>query len=322
MITPGRVLVTGASGFVGGGLLGRLSLDGWQVRGSTRHDAPRGRSLIELVTVPDMGPATDWSSALSGVATIVHCAARVHVVKDTVADPLAEFRRVNLAGTLNLARQADREGVKRFIFVSSIGVNGAETVGLPFTAEDEPNPDSPYAISKYEAETGLRQISEKTGLELVIVRPPLVFGANAPGNFQRLLRAVSTGIPLPFGALRNQRSLVSLDNLIDLLITCLRHPSAAGQLFLVSDGEDISTTELIRRLATGMKSGTRLIPVPASVLRMTARLLGRPELGQRLCGSLQVDIAKTHRSLGWKPNVSIDDALQVTARNYMRLRRT
>jgi UDP-N-acetyl-alpha-D-quinovosamine dehydrogenase len=320
MIAPGKVLVTGASGFVGGAALKRLFRDGWEVRGSTRHEATRFQPGIESVFVPGMGSDIDWTAALVGVTAIVHCAARVHVLKDVAPDPLAEFRRINTAGTLNLARHAAKAGVRRLVFLSSIGVNGAETFGTPFSAEDRPNPDSPYAFSKHEAETGLREISAKTGLEIVIVRPPLVFGPNAPGNFRRLLRAVEKGIPLPLGAIRNRRSFVALDNLIDLLAVCLRHPSASGQVFLVSDGDDLSTTDLLRRLAAAMGKTLRLIPIPADLLRATLQVLGRPELAQRLCGSLEVDIKKTREVVGWAPKVSVDDALRETVIDYFHRR--
>jgi len=272
----------------------------------------------ETQIVPDAGPDTDWTTALADVDAIVHTAARAHVLNESAANPLAEYRRVNVDGTLNLARQAAAAGVRRFVFVSSIGVNGAETFGVPFGADDRANPDSPYAVSKYDAELGLRELSDKTGLEIVIVRPPLVYGPGAPGNFHRLLSAVDKGLPLPLGAIHNRRSFVALDNLTDLLTLCLRHSSAAGQTFLVSDGEDLSTADLFYRTAEGMGKSIKLIPVPAKLVRATLQLLGRPELGQRLCGSLQVDISKTRELLRWTPRVSVDTALRETAREYLR----
>lgn len=317
MIVPDKVLVTGAGGFIGRALVDRLSHDGCEVRGCVRRAAASWPTDVECVVFPDAGPDTDWTEALVGVDAIVHCAARVHILKDIASDPLGEFRRVNVGGTLNLARQGARAGVRRFIFVSSIGVNGAETFDAPFRADDEPKPDSPYAVSKYEAEAGLRRLSQETGVELVIIRPPLVVGPNAPGNLQRLLQVLHRGIPLPSGRIRNLRSLVAVSNLADLIAICIRHPSAADQMFLVSDGEDLSTTDLLNRPIAGMNSGTRLIPVPTSALRMIARLLGRPEAAQRLCGSLQVDIAKTRQLLGWTPRVSVDESLNETVRAYL-----
>jgi UDP-glucose 4-epimerase len=238
-------------------------------------------------------------------------------MRDLGAGALAEFRRVNVAGTLRLARQAADAGVRRFLFVSSIKVNGAETFDLPFTADDTPAPDSPYAISKQEAELGLRQIAEESGLEVVIIRPPLVFGPGVLGNFDALLRYVASGVPLPLGAIDNQRSFVALDNLVDLMMTCLHHPAAANQVFLVSDGEDLSTTALLRRTAAALGRPARLIPVPALVLRATARMLKQTDLAQRLCGSLQVSITKTRKRLGWAPTVTVDQALSQTARHFL-----
>jgi len=245
----------------------------------------------------------------------VHCAARVHVMADTAANPLAEFRRVNVQGTLNLARQAAAAGVRRFAFVSSIGVNGAETFGLPFSAQDVAAPHSPYAVSKYEAELGLQALAAETGMEVVIIRPPLVYGLGAPGNFGSLIRWLRRGVPLPLGAIHNQRSLVSLDNLVDLIVTCLTHPAAINQTFLVSDGEDVSTTELLRRMGQALGRPARLVPVPVSWLKLAAKLVGKPDVAQRLCGSLQVDIEKTRRLLGWTPPLSLDQGLKRAAGN-------
>jgi nucleoside-diphosphate-sugar epimerase len=313
------ILVTGASGFVGHVVCECVLNLGMKVRGSCRSTSSQSRvpEGVEKIHIPSVDGATNWSSALVGVNVIVHTAARVHVLRDSAADPLTEFRRVNVAGTLTLARQAVDAGVRRFIFVSSIGVNGAETFEVPFTAEDKAAPHLPYAISKYEAELGLRQLAQETGLEVVIIRPPLVFGPAAPGNFNKLLVSVYRGIPLPLGAIHNRRSLVALNNLVDLIVTCLNHPAAANQTFLVSDGEDLSTTELLRRTAAALGRPARLIPVPVLVLRAVARLLGRANFAQQLCGSLQVDISKTRNLLGWTPPVSVDDTLKQTARHFL-----
>lgn len=313
------ILVTGANGFVGHAVCECVLNLGMKVRGSYRSTSSQSRvpEGVEKIHISSVDGTTDWSSALLGVNVIVHTAARVHVMRDTSADPLAEFRRVNVAGTLSLARQAADAGVRRFIYISSIGVNGAETFDMPFTAEDKADPNSPYAVSKHEAEVGLRQLTQKTGVEVVIIRPPLVFGPGAPGNFNKLLLIVHRGIPLPLGAIHNKRSLVALDNLVDLIVICLHHPAAANQTFLVSDGEDLSTTVLLQRTGAALGRPARLIPVPARVLRTAARLLGKAGIAQQLCGSLQVDISKTRDLLGWTPPVSVDDALMQTARHFL-----
>ncbi len=239
-------------------------------------------------------------------------------MNESASDPLAEFRRVNVDGTLHLARQAAVAGVQRFVFVSSIGVNGAETFHAPFTAEDIPDPRSPYAVSKYEAEIGLQRIAQETGLQVVVIRPPLVVGPNAPGNLNMLLKAVYRGVPLPLGAIYNKRSLVALDNLVDLIVTCLHHHAAANQTFVVSDGEDLSTTELQRRTAAALGRPLHLIPVPATILRTAARLIGKTDMAQQLCGSLQVDMSKTRQVLDWSPPTTVDQALRKTAQHFVK----
>jgi nucleoside-diphosphate-sugar epimerase len=264
-----------------------------------------------VVAVGDLSAQTDWSSALVGVDAVVHAAARVHVINDKCLDPLAEFCRVNVEGTAALARQAEAAGVKRFVFLSSIKVNGEFTEqGQPFTADDLPAPIDPYGMSKLEAEQGLREIEAQTGMEVVIVRPPLVYGPGVKANFALMMSWLERGIPLPLGAIHNARSVVALDNLVDLLVTCLKHPAAAGQTFLVSDGEDISTTELLRRTAEAMGRKAVLWPVPTFILEWGATLVGKRAVAQRLCGSLQVDINKTRQLLGWTPRVSVDDGLR------------
>ncbi len=312
------VLVTGASGFVGSAVVRQQAQHGWPVRAAVRRVAAGSASVptaaTEVVQVGDLAADTDWRAALQGMQAVVHCAARVHVLRETSSDPLAEFRRVNVAGTLALARQAVQAGVRRFVFISSIGVNGAETQVLPFSADDVPAPHSPYAVAKHEAELALQALAADTGLELVVIRPPLVYGPGAPGNFARLVGAVRRGLPLPLGAVHNLRSLVALPNLADLVTTCLAHPAAAGQTFLVSDGEDISTTALLRAVGLELGRPARLVPVPAALLARAARLLGQPQLAQQLFGSLQVDIGKTRALLGWAPVVSLSQALQLTVR--------
>lgn len=281
------------------------------VRVTSRRKLTALESRLEFSQVGDLGRATDWFPALQGVDAVVHCAGRAHVLKDTAADPLAAFRIVNVEGTLNLAQQAVVAGVKRFVFVSSIGVNGVQTaLGKPFSEADQPKPHNAYALSKWEAEQGLLRIADESGLEVVIIRPPLVYGFGAPGNFGSLMRAVQRGWLLPLGAVHNQRSLVALDNLVAFIVTCISHPQAANQTFLVSDGQDLSTTELVRGTAHAAGVPVRLLPVPVWVLQAGATLLGKGDVVQRLCGNLQVDISKARQLLGWVPPVSVDEGLQ------------
>ena len=263
---------------------------------------------------------TDWGAALDGVTTVIHLAARVHVTRDTAADPLAEFRRVNVAGTERLALQAAARGVRRLVYVSSIKVNGERTDGRPFGDSDMPRPEGAYAQSKLEAEHVLRGIAARTGLDVVIVRPPLVYGPGVKGNFLSLLRLVDSGLPLPFARCDNRRSLIGVTNLADLLAECALHPAAAGEIFLAADGEDLSTPGLVRRVAGALGRRARLLPVPVSWLGGAARLLGRAALYERLCGSLQVDAGKAGRVLGWRPRLTVDDELTATARWYRRPR--
>jgi len=315
------ILVTGANGFVGKPLCVELLRQGQIVRAVTRS-ANLQVENIEAVSVFTIDGETDWTAALYGVNVVIHLAARVHVMKDTAIDALAEFRRVNVEGTLNLARQAVEAGVQRFIFISSIKVNGEGTfLGQLYTAEDQPAPVDPYAISKREAEDALRQLASETGMEVVIIRPPLIYGSGVKANFQSMICWLDKGIPLPLGSIHNQRSLVALDNLIDLIATCIHHPAAANQIFMVSDGEDLSTTELLQRMAAALGKKAWLMPVPEFLLVWGARLLGKQAMAQRLCGSLQVDISKARDLLDWKPPVSVDEALRKTAQYYMKFRK-
>ncbi|MGZ8903955.1 MAG: UDP-glucose 4-epimerase family protein [Methylobacter sp.] len=315
------ILVTGANGFVGKPLCVELLRQGQIVRAVTRS-ANLQVENIEAVSVFTIDGKTDWTAALYCVNVVIHLAARVHVMKDTAIDALAEFRRVNVEGTLNLARQAVEAGIQRFIFISSIKVNGEGTfLGQLYTAEDQPAPVDPYAISKREAEDALRQLASETGMEVVIIRPPLIYGSGVKANFQSMIRWLDKGIPLPLGSIHNQRSLVALDNLIDLISTCINHPAAANQIFMVSDGEDLSTTELLQRMAAALGKKAWLMPVPEFLLVWGARLLGKQAMAQRLCGSLQVDISKAHDLLDWKPPVSVDEALRKTAQYYMKFRK-
>lgn len=315
-----RILVTGATGFVGRAFVSLLVLQGGHiVRVALRREGPPWPDSVERVYVEDLASDNDWSKALSGVRVVVHAAARVHVMQDKSSSPLAEFRRINVEGTLNLARQAAAAGVRRFVFVSSIKVNGEATqLGTPFTADDAPAPLDAYGISKMEAEQGLRELAAQTGMEVVIIRPPLVYGPGVKANFSAMMRWLRRGVPLPLGAIHNQRSLVSLGNLVDLIVTCLTHPAAANQTLLVSDGEDVSTTDLLRRMGQAMGRPVRLIPVPASWLKLAAAMVGKRDVAQRLCGSLQVDIEKTRRLLGWRPPLTLDQGLKRAAEGRVR----
>lgn len=305
-----RLLVTGLSGWVATAAARQAIAGGHQVSGSARR--PTGSGAAHMGALDG---SADWSAALASIDAVLHLAARVHIMVDPAADPLAAFRAVNTAGTLNLARQAAAAGVRRFVFVSSIKVNGEFTTpGRPFRHDDPPAPRDPYGISKREAEYGLREIAATTGMEVVIVRPPLVYGPGVRANFAAMMRAVQRGLPLPLGAVtHNRRSLVALDNLVDLLITCLDHPAAANQTFLVSDGEDLSTADLLQRIGLALGRPARLLPVPPALLQAGARLLGKGDLAQRLLGNLQVDIAHTCATLGWAPPIPVDEGLRRAA---------
>lgn len=317
-----RIVVTGATGFVGGAVLERLSaLTDFELIAAVRKPVSALFGRAKSVHVAGLEADTDWREALQATNVVIHCAARVHVMDDQSSDPLAEFRKVNVVGTLNLARQAAAAGVKRFIFVSSIKVNGEGTApGHSYRADDVPAPKDPYGISKLEAEQGLRVIAAETGMEVVIIRPVLVYGPGVKANFLSMMRWLNKGVPLPFGAIYNKRSLVDLDNLVDLVVRCIDHPAAANQVFLVSDGEDLSTTELLSKMAAALGKPARLLPLPSRLLEVGAAMLGKQALAQRLCGSLQVDISKTRELLGWSPPVTVDQALRKTAEHFLQKR--
>lgn len=301
-----NITLTGTTGFVGSALYTSLS---------QRHFV----RPITRAQFGDLLPTTDYTSALCNADVVIHLAARVHVMRDKAADPLEEFRRTNTAATLNLARQAANCGVRRFIYLSSIKVNGELTLpDQPFTAEDNYLPNDPYGISKYEAEQGLKEIVQQTGMEVTIIRPPLVYGPAVKANFLNMMHWIHKGIPLPFGAIHNRRSLVALPNLIDLITICIDHPAAANQTFLVSDAEDLSTTQLISKLSHALGKPSRLIPVPQIILMAALKLLGKQALAQRLGGNLQVDISKTRTLLNWTPPISVDEALHATAKYYLK----
>lgn len=311
-----KIAVTGVSGLVGRGLVERLVALGWvDVLALTRQSLPNPVSGAAYITVGDISSSTQWHAQLIGVHTLVHCAARVHVMKDTEDDPLAAFRAVNVDGTLNLARKSALAGVKRFVFISSVKVNGESTQpGRVFTENDTAEPQDAYGQSKHEAELGLRQLAIDTGMEVVIIRPPLVYGPGVKANFVALMRAVQRGMPMPLALVRNQRSLVGLGNLVDFIITCCTHTKAANQTFLVSDGQDLSTPDLIRQMAKAAGVHARLWPLPVWVLQVFARLVGKGGAVSRLCGNLQVDISKARSLLGWLPPVSVEDGLSTAMR--------
>lgn len=315
------ILLTGASGFVGRAVFSALK-QSRSVRTTLRQFDSRCPGNIDVIQA-SLSPDQDWSAALSGVTAIVHCAARVHVMNEKSADPLAEFRKVNVDGTLHLARKAAQAGVRRFVFVSSIKVNGEQSLpGRPILVSQAPSPSDPYGVSKSEAEMELRLLSENTGMEVVIVRPPLVYGPEVKANFLAMMGWLTKGMPLPLGRVtENRRSFVFLDNLVDLIVTCVDHPAAANQTFLVSDGEDLSTTDLLRRMASALGRPAYLLPVPPILLRLGASLVGKPEISLRLCGSLQVDISHTMRVLDWRPPFSVDEGLKRTAEAYLTIQR-
>ncbi|MFW0758492.1 UDP-glucose 4-epimerase family protein [Pseudomonas sp. H11T01] len=315
-MTDPKVLVTGASGFVGEALVFRLLLDKKFTPIAAARGATRLHGLCPVVPF-DLTDAKALPT-LNDVRVVIHAAARVHVMNETAMDALAEFRKVNVEGTLRLAQRAAESGVKRFIFISSIKVNGESTIpGKPFKADDRPAPVDPYGVSKHEAEEALKQLGHETGMEVVIIRPPLVYGPGVKANFLSMLSWLNKGIPLPFGAIRNQRSLVAIGNLVDLIVTCIDHPAAANNTFLVSDGEDLSTTQLLRRLARALGKNARLLPLPEGLLKLAASALSKQAVAQRICGSLQVDISKSRELLGWTPPINMDTAMRQTAGHYL-----
>ncbi|AIR89959.1 UDP-glucose 4-epimerase family protein [Pseudomonas cremoricolorata] len=316
----GSILVTGGNGFVGSALGRQLRLSSSKgVRVAVRK--PRQSGVGNETCVGDIGQFTDWNAALSGVEIVVHTAARVHVMNETAPNALDAFRQVNVLGTLNLAQQAQAAGVKRFIYLSSIKVNGESTdLTGPFVADAVGAPTDAYGLSKFEAELALLDMAKSSTMELVIIRPTLVYGPGVQANFLTMMTWLYRRVPLPFGAIDNRRSLVSLANLIDLIMVCIDHPAAAGQTFLASDGDDVSTTRLLRELGHALGRPALLLPVPAPLLRTTARLLGKDDVAQRLLGSLQVDIEKNQALLGWIPPTDLREGLKFTAQAFLDTR--
>lgn len=302
-----KVLVTGATGFVGRALCSDLDAHGFEVVPAVRSKGGLPREAV----VGNLDASTDWRAALGGCNAVVHLAARVHVMDDKAPDPLALYRATNTDASLNLARQAARAGVKRFVFISSIKVNG-EGRDAPYRETDAPAPEDAYAVSKWEAEQGLWQIAQETGLEVVVLRPPLVYGPGVKANFRRLLDTVARGWPLPLGAIENRRSLLYLGNFVDAIRVCVEHPAAAGQTFLIDDGQPVSTPELIRALARSMGHPARLLAVPVGVLEFAAALLGKRAAVSRLRGALYVDSSAIRTRLGWTPPFSMQQGLELT----------
>lgn len=311
-----NILLTGATGFVGQRLLSMLKEKGHHCRAAVRRPSSSVDVHAESVVVGDIDANTDWSRAVAGVDVVVHLAARVHIMHDQADNPLLEFRKINLDGTRSLAEAAARAGVRRLVYVSSIKVNGESTRGKPFTPQDIPSPSDPYAIAKWEAEKALQEVSQATGLEVVIIRPPLVYGPGVKANFHNLIKLVRMHIPLPLAGIVNRRTLVALDNLSDLIATCCTHPAAAGRVFLAGDDESLSTAELVRHIARAFQQYPPVFYFPPKLMQWTARLLGKADVWRRLAGSLEVDNSDAKKLLGWRPVTSVDEELQRIAR-YM-----
>ena len=312
------ILITGATGFIGRNLTEYLLKNSNHrlvaaVRDTATACLP---AAVKLEQIEDITKKADWSTTLNGIDIVIHLAARAHFTSDNSSGPSSELYRVNVKSTLNLARQAVEAGVKRFIVLSSIGVNGNSTT-TPFTETDPPNPIEPYAASKLAAEQGLQQLSATSEMELTIIRPPLVYGPNAPGNFARLIYWVNMGIPLPFGSIQNKRSLIAVENLINLITICIDHPGAANQLFVVCDGDDLSTTELLNHIANSLNIRSRLLPVPPKLLVTGLKLLGKGGHARQLCCSLQIDHSKAQDLLGWTPPVTVAEGLAVAVKPIM-----
>jgi len=308
-----KILVTGANGFIGRNLCSLLKEKGYFVRGAVRNNVCDVSEADEYIQVGEINESTDWQKALIEVDTVIHLAARVHVMSDRDVDPLDAFRKVNVLGTECLARMAAKAGAKRFIFISSVKVNG-EGSHQPYTEKDKPKPEDAYGISKREAEDSLTSVAAKSGLKTVILRPSLVYGLGVKANFKNLIRIAGAGLPLPFKGIRNQRSFIYIGNLVDAIATVITHPLAVGETFLVSDGEDISTPALIKMIASAMNKKVILFPLPPAVLKVLSTLAGQGEAMVKLTGSLRIDSSKIRNLLGWKPPFTLEEGITETVK--------
>ena len=320
------VLITGATGFVGSRLAGFLNsqFPNTELRLAVRHQpdelqVPGVPLAGSIEVVGDINPHTNWTNSLVGVDVVIHLAARVHVMNDVALDPLEEYRNANTLATIHLAQEAAKAGVKRFIYLSSIKVNGEETLlGQSYSEDSPPAPIDPYGVSKWEAEQGLEKVCAQTGMEFVIIRPPLIYGPGVKANFQKLMGLVAKGLPLPLGAVHNQRSMLALDNLVSFIAEVMTNPLAANQRFLLSDGEDVSTTQLLKLIVRGMGKSIWLLPVPAFFLRAAAQVLGASAAADRLLGSLQIDSSKARQLLQWQPPLSVEEGIAIAAKAYLK----
>lgn len=307
--------MTGANGFVGHVLVKQLVLQNYHVRAAVRRH--QKHEAISYTAVSEVDAETSWAVALENVDVVIHLAARVHVMRDTAKNPLDAFIKVNVEGTRHLAESAARSGVTRFVYVSSVKANGDE-LDTVYSELDKPNPQDDYGVSKWEAEQAIHEISAKTGMEIVIIRPPLVYGAGVKGNFSQMMKVLAKGFPLPFASVKNLRSFIYVDNLVDVLIACVKHPAAAGQTYLVSDGEDVSTPDLLRKLSCAMGKPAKLFPFSPVLMRFAGRLLGKSDQINRLLGNLQVDSSKIRRELNWHPPYTMDEGLKATAKQFVK----
>lgn len=315
-----KVVVTGGSGFVGARLLSALcSSEEFLVTSITRGRSSSHIRMVNEVVVESIGSETVYGSLFTGVDSVVHLAARVHVMNEHSEDPLRDFRDVNLLGTVNLARQAASSGVRRFIFISSVKVSGERTEqGRPFVEAMGASPEDSYGQSKFEAEEALKEIGKETEMEVVIIRPPLVYGPGVKANFRSLMRLCNTALPLPFGAIHNRRSLIYLDNLVDFILCSIEHPAAANETFLVSDGEDVSIATLVSRIRKLEDRRCLLLPVPIGLFTLVGRLTGKTEVVKRLVSDLSVDITKANKLLDWTPPYPLDKGLRHTVEHYLQ----
>lgn len=312
-----KILVTGATGFIGQAIIPELLARKFSVSAAVRHMTPALPDSVTQIEVGDFASLADNIPALQGIDVVIHLAARAHVMNETDSDPLTAFRKINTTATLKLATQAEKSGVKKFIFISSIKVNGETSLpDQPFTPEHTTPPTDPYGLSKYEAEHGLLSLAQSSKMQVVIIRPPLVYGPGVKANFAKLIKWINKGIPLPFGAIKNQRSFVALDNLVSFICHCILHPKATNEIFLIADNEDISTTRLLQKMTKAFGKKSLLFPFPTGLMRFAAQLINKPELANRLFDSLQVDSSKARDLLGWKPVVSMDEQLKKLAENY------